>query len=357
MQEAECAHVASITSNPFPVHSAKNFTGMAESTFLTRTFSDQGVRLRLRKEPRTLLRKRGPADDNYQPRTYNKSASRNQNNDGDRQAVTSPDSQDSTSQSQNEQLDSMTSHAATFEHRPALARYHTEQTNAGYSGGSTYEESAKRPRTGSDQSQASPFSHQTQVVDNSHYSGRSFSDTPSYTPYGSQLPQSTSYTNFANPNPYYASPTQSKDPYNSRDQFNFAPKINTQISTMTAFDGQRSPNSNFFSQSYTPSAQQFPTHMLATSGAQRVQHSQTAMAELGLGRMSIPPSPLSAQGLHSMAPPIGRAMPFQLPNTPRRESYPIYPDLHQNLPVVNTQTYPVRTEAPNSNDPSIDGYR
>ncbi|KAI9271629.1 velvet factor [Phascolomyces articulosus] len=42
----------SIYSNPFTVYSAKAFPGMLESTFLSRTFSDQGVRLRIRKEHR-----------------------------------------------------------------------------------------------------------------------------------------------------------------------------------------------------------------------------------------------------------------------------------------------------------------
>ena len=36
------------------VYSARNFPGMAESTFLSRSFGDQGVKLRIRKEPRVL---------------------------------------------------------------------------------------------------------------------------------------------------------------------------------------------------------------------------------------------------------------------------------------------------------------
>lgn len=32
----------------------KNFPGMLESTFLSRSFADQGVKLRIRKEPRTM---------------------------------------------------------------------------------------------------------------------------------------------------------------------------------------------------------------------------------------------------------------------------------------------------------------
>jgi hypothetical protein len=69
----EVVHIKSITSEPFTgkhsyigwrnagsflistVYAAKNFPGMSESTFLSRSFGDQGVRLRIRKEPRTLL--------------------------------------------------------------------------------------------------------------------------------------------------------------------------------------------------------------------------------------------------------------------------------------------------------------
>ena len=42
-------------SDLFPVHAAKSFPGMSESTFLSRSFGDQGVRLRIRKETRTLV--------------------------------------------------------------------------------------------------------------------------------------------------------------------------------------------------------------------------------------------------------------------------------------------------------------
>lgn len=37
------------------VYPSRSFPGMNESTFLSRSFGDQGVRLRIRKEPRTLL--------------------------------------------------------------------------------------------------------------------------------------------------------------------------------------------------------------------------------------------------------------------------------------------------------------
>lgn len=45
--------MCSKTSDIFQVYSPKSFPGMSESTFLTRSFSDQGVRIRIRKEPRS----------------------------------------------------------------------------------------------------------------------------------------------------------------------------------------------------------------------------------------------------------------------------------------------------------------
>ncbi|KAI8888353.1 hypothetical protein K501DRAFT_173345, partial [Backusella circina FSU 941] len=46
--------VCAILSNPFTVYPSKFFPGMSESTLLTRLFSDQGVRIRIRKEARSI---------------------------------------------------------------------------------------------------------------------------------------------------------------------------------------------------------------------------------------------------------------------------------------------------------------
>ncbi|KAK4200837.1 velvet factor-domain-containing protein [Triangularia verruculosa] len=60
-QTKDCWQLSSCISDPFQVYANKAFPGLQESTFLTRTFSDQGVRLRLRKDSRTVVqsRKRG----------------------------------------------------------------------------------------------------------------------------------------------------------------------------------------------------------------------------------------------------------------------------------------------------------
>ncbi|KAI1503506.1 velvet factor-domain-containing protein [Biscogniauxia marginata] len=50
--------ITSVKSEPFRVYAGKSFPGMAESTFLTRSFSDQGVRLRLRKDSRQLANRK-----------------------------------------------------------------------------------------------------------------------------------------------------------------------------------------------------------------------------------------------------------------------------------------------------------
>ncbi|CAG8576531.1 7638_t:CDS:2 [Diversispora eburnea] len=53
----EVIHVQSILSDVFTVYSPKTFPGMSESTFLSRSFSDQGVRIRIRKEHRIQMKR------------------------------------------------------------------------------------------------------------------------------------------------------------------------------------------------------------------------------------------------------------------------------------------------------------
>ncbi|KAK4166395.1 velvet factor-domain-containing protein [Cladorrhinum sp. PSN259] len=62
----ECWQLSSQISKEFTVYASKNFPGLSESTFLTRTFSDQGVRLRLRKDSRTVISRKRTASNAQQ---------------------------------------------------------------------------------------------------------------------------------------------------------------------------------------------------------------------------------------------------------------------------------------------------
>lgn len=50
MVEGQVVHVMSTASDPWAAYSSKTFPGICESTFLSRCFSDQGVRIRIRKD-------------------------------------------------------------------------------------------------------------------------------------------------------------------------------------------------------------------------------------------------------------------------------------------------------------------
>ncbi|ORZ00102.1 velvet factor-domain-containing protein, partial [Absidia repens] len=73
----EVFHCKSILSDQFIVYSAKKFPGMEESTFLSRSFADQGLKIRIRKELRQRRKagKRSESDDEsprIQTRTIDK---------------------------------------------------------------------------------------------------------------------------------------------------------------------------------------------------------------------------------------------------------------------------------------------
>lgn len=48
-------NLKTVYSDPFQVYPSKSFPGMLESTFLSRSFSDQGARIRIRKEHRVQM--------------------------------------------------------------------------------------------------------------------------------------------------------------------------------------------------------------------------------------------------------------------------------------------------------------
>ncbi|PLB38263.1 protein vosA [Aspergillus candidus] len=65
MRKEVVTYLKSTISDRFTVSPPKSFPGMAESTFLSRSFADQGVKLRIRKEPRTLIKRTIPRTEEY----------------------------------------------------------------------------------------------------------------------------------------------------------------------------------------------------------------------------------------------------------------------------------------------------
>lgn len=51
------SHISSIFTDTFMSYSSQSFPGVAPSTFLSRSFSDQGVRIKIRKENRVQLKR------------------------------------------------------------------------------------------------------------------------------------------------------------------------------------------------------------------------------------------------------------------------------------------------------------
>ncbi|KAI8328557.1 velvet factor-domain-containing protein [Chlamydoabsidia padenii] len=68
----EVFHCKSILSDQFIVYSAKKFPGMEESTFLSRSFADQGLKIRIRKELRQRRRKRPDSSESPHMQTIDK---------------------------------------------------------------------------------------------------------------------------------------------------------------------------------------------------------------------------------------------------------------------------------------------
>jgi hypothetical protein len=193
-------HLKSIISEPFSVHASKNFPGMSESTSLTRSFSDQGVRLRLRKEPRKLLRKRGPASDDYQPRHYNIQNRRQSHIDPSRpMQPQTPDNYEirSFATSDRQRPESMQQHPQ-IRPQPGPEAFYTSARADDQPGPSDHslahvdEPSAKRTRIGSGSSQQSPYPYQSAPplqIPPSQYGSRGYPDATPSQSYGYTPPQ------------------------------------------------------------------------------------------------------------------------------------------------------------------------
>jgi hypothetical protein len=158
-------HIQSIVSDKFPVHGPKFFPGLNESTQLTRSFSDQGVRLRVRKEPRTLLRKRGPAYQDYVPRRYKRD--RHQQEKSEEQIESSVDSPLSSRHSQAEQQGSIQSPLESPQGQQIGYFAASSQQATLLYGPYPDDHDVKRPRTGSEHGRFGHPSQQSAVYGHS----------------------------------------------------------------------------------------------------------------------------------------------------------------------------------------------
>lgn len=145
--EQHCEFVASTSSDEFVVVDHKNWTGLAQSTNLTRAFAEQGVKIRIRKEPKTLLKRKGPADDDYQPRSYKRNPSKDQ---ADKESNTGAGSQQSPTD--DSPLSNHTFPIFNNQHRQEFSEEPAENVDPSLSS----ERLAKRGRTSSEQDDA-PF--------------------------------------------------------------------------------------------------------------------------------------------------------------------------------------------------------
>jgi len=214
--DLQCIYIHSTLSDSFQVYSTKAWPGMNESTWLTRTFSDQGVRLRLRKEPRALLKKRGPAHDDYEPRRYRKSQ---MNQQMDKESMAESDTQQNSQQSPTERNNSVDQ---SYTHIQDLSGRSYSQQTSNYTEMNQYDSaSTKRPRTGSAQNQIPSFNDHPSITSPHMGSLSMYAEPPqnSYA-YGQSVnppPQGVFYSNFSfMPSPQ--APVEFRDQYHSRSQ-------------------------------------------------------------------------------------------------------------------------------------------
>jgi hypothetical protein len=338
MRDKECFHIQSTQSDPFVSHPQKTFPGMSESTFLTRSFSDQGVRLRLRKEPRTLLKKRGPASDDYQPRQYNprppNTSTRPPQNRTQSFAQERQEEQNTSRQPHVEPIETtqlpihqqVHAQPATYDTRsigaarPYVHSHQSQQSSVSITGSFSDEGPNKRPRTGSEHS--STYSQQLSPQD--AYPPRNFDQS---FPNSFASPTGT-YNNSGNFT--FVSPPPSG--ISSREQY-FSQRINTQTGGHSpSFDqsSHRSPQSAHFPQApqiHPLRYQQSLPHMGGHIGNSPTQRSpydaygprtqitpalgQLTMAPPQYGRMNTSPTTYSPTGSSMGA--MGRAREYEYP--------------------------------------------
>jgi len=191
LRKMECRYIKSVQCEPFIVHPSRTWPGMQESTYLTKVLFDQGVKLRIRKEPKTLLKKRGPASENYEPRHYRLHTQAQVRPGHGIETVRN----ESSPPNQGDFQGSV--QASPYDPRPPVGRGYSHQSVESFSPSYSDERSSKRPRTGSEHSTVQSFGHPENAIPDSPGFSRMYDPQqqqqqqhqPPYSPYGQMTPQ------------------------------------------------------------------------------------------------------------------------------------------------------------------------
>ncbi|KAI6245498.1 Spore development regulator RYP2 [Erysiphe necator] len=301
-------YIKDIVSSPFPIFSSKNFPGNPETTFLTRSFGDQGIKVRVRKEHRTLMRKRGLAHDDFESQHY---GPRKTNSSQARSKQTSRDIQETIRpiECQNDSVDTC------YDTRSQFERNYSSQSPPSYGCSIPYEESSKRSRNSSESAQIPTYGQSL------GYTTRQYVDTQSnaFLSYNSQSQQAGAFSYTCEPSPIFS---QSTAP---RQQF-FTHQIDTgEPPPPYDLHAQRSPTSTFF-----PSHQHTAYSNTVIPHLSRIDSTQSTYDTLGISSRG-QSSPTGISSMSDMAPFYTRLNSgvsysnVSLSSSDRRDAYQTYP--------------------------------
>ncbi|KAG9304489.1 hypothetical protein G9A89_020053 [Geosiphon pyriformis] len=139
----EVYHCKSIFSEIFIVYSAKRFPGMEESTFLSRSFADQGLKIRIRKEirlrRRTNKRKELEAPDSSENSLSKRSRGDGENDPDGSNSQSDEDMREASPEDSQLKVSSETANSASFEKKSSSSSSSSKEQ-------SSHSSSSPRPR-------------------------------------------------------------------------------------------------------------------------------------------------------------------------------------------------------------------
>jgi hypothetical protein len=288
MPDKWCWFLASVRSEPFIVYAQKYFPGMAESTFLTRSFSDQGVRLRLRKDSRSITTRKRTNTMADLPRRYSRQDHPQQVSPAtarsDQQVRSAAyDTMSPASMDRMDRVRMATAHPGQyFDNSPRLSEYSQGTSYPSYGSYDGPSRSAKRQRMVEVTNGAPTYDHAHHdftPYPHSPAGPRTIPEMPSTT---SIMPYSTGYA-VTSGAAVAALPIPAPYPH-------IPPRLDTQIphsagpssaaSTISAGTQRRSPNSSYpyYNGAYTST----PTSMLYPAAVASTAMGHTNGLDLGL---------------------------------------------------------------------------